>query len=55
MKESRKEILEALSMVTDNGYELDFEVIVEALIYLKENPESSIKGALLYGHQEWIK
>jgi len=34
-------------------YELETEVITEALVYLKENPDASIIDALDFGLHSW--
>ena len=36
-------------------YDLVPEVVLFALNYMKQNPESSIEDAMNYGYWEWIK
>jgi len=51
--EDLKEISDVLDIA--KPYNLECEVIMSSMIYLKEHPEASIKKATDYGVGEWIK
>lgn len=38
-----------------NKYGLTPEVVLFALSYMKNNPQSSIEDAITYGYNEWVK
>ena len=38
-----------------NKYGLTPEVVLFALYYMKNNPQSSIEDAINYGYNEWVK
>jgi hypothetical protein len=43
------------ALVNAKEYDLEAEVFVWSLIYLKENPDLTIEEAIEKGHSEWIK
>lgn len=38
-----------------NKYGLTPEVVLFALSYMKNNPQSSIEDAITYGYYQWVK
>ncbi len=54
---SKEEQLEAIDQMLDSAMEfgMEVEVIYQALMYIKENPNSSPAEAFALGVAEWVK
>jgi hypothetical protein len=53
MQEAFQSVINGLKWGKEDGVEV--EVIVYAMIYLRDHPGSSIPDAISYGLEEWLK
>lgn len=61
LRSPRKEPMTKSLIVTDEilkearDFRLEAEVVVYALMYMRDNPKSQLSEAMVAGYEEWIK